>query len=178
MIFLSPSKQIFEKYLKLGKVTFFYTVINSQYMNHHTIWPYINPTTEIIVKNYCKRLSCPVRDMKVHGRADVHFNCLLTSVIVAGGWSASFSGRFIPRERVPGTHWIKGWVSVLVWRFWVTEHFFALQGIEFRLRSPSGRRPVTVPTDISRISHYKFNISHYHHQRNHIRNVGWYAKDS
>jgi hypothetical protein len=25
-------------------------------------------------------------------------------------WSASRSGRFIPRERAPGTHWIGGWV--------------------------------------------------------------------
>jgi hypothetical protein len=26
-------------------------------------------------------------------------------------WSASRLGRFIPRERAPGTHWIGGWVG-------------------------------------------------------------------
>jgi hypothetical protein len=26
-------------------------------------------------------------------------------------WSASRSGRFTPRERAPGTHWIGGWVG-------------------------------------------------------------------
>jgi hypothetical protein len=28
-----------------------------------------------------------------------------------GGWSASRPGRFIPRERLPGTHWIGSWVG-------------------------------------------------------------------
>jgi hypothetical protein len=28
-----------------------------------------------------------------------------------GEWSASRPGRFTPRERVPGTHWIGGWVD-------------------------------------------------------------------
>jgi len=34
----------------------------------------------------------------------------LTSALVGGEWSATLSGRFIPRERDPGTHWIGGWV--------------------------------------------------------------------
>jgi hypothetical protein len=28
-----------------------------------------------------------------------------------GEWSASRPGRFTPRERAPGTHWIGGWVG-------------------------------------------------------------------
>jgi len=28
-----------------------------------------------------------------------------------GEWSASCPGRFTPRERAPGTHWIGGWVG-------------------------------------------------------------------
>jgi hypothetical protein len=35
----------------------------------------------------------------------------LTWALDGGEWSASQSGRFIPRERAPGTHWIGGWVG-------------------------------------------------------------------
>jgi hypothetical protein len=35
----------------------------------------------------------------------------LTSTLYGGEWSASRPCRFTPRERVPGTHWIGGWVG-------------------------------------------------------------------
>jgi hypothetical protein len=35
----------------------------------------------------------------------------LTSALDGGEWSASRTGRFTPRERAPGTHWIGGWVG-------------------------------------------------------------------
>jgi hypothetical protein len=35
----------------------------------------------------------------------------LTSALHEGEWSASRPGRFIPRERAPGTHWIGGCVG-------------------------------------------------------------------
>jgi hypothetical protein len=35
----------------------------------------------------------------------------LTSALDGGEWSASRSGRFTPRERASGTHWIGGWVG-------------------------------------------------------------------
>jgi hypothetical protein len=35
----------------------------------------------------------------------------LTLALDGGEWSASRPGRFTPRERVPGTHWIGGWVG-------------------------------------------------------------------
>jgi len=35
----------------------------------------------------------------------------LTSALDVGEWSASRPGRFIPREKVPLTHWIGGWVG-------------------------------------------------------------------
>jgi hypothetical protein len=35
----------------------------------------------------------------------------LTSALDGGEWSASCPGRFTPRERAPGTHWIGGWVG-------------------------------------------------------------------
>jgi hypothetical protein len=35
----------------------------------------------------------------------------LTSALDGCEWSASCPGRFTPVERVPGTHWIGGWVG-------------------------------------------------------------------
>jgi hypothetical protein len=35
----------------------------------------------------------------------------LTSALDGGEWSASLPGRFTPRGRTPGTHWIGGWVG-------------------------------------------------------------------
>jgi hypothetical protein len=35
----------------------------------------------------------------------------LTSALDGGEWSASRPGRFTPKERDPGTHWIPGWVG-------------------------------------------------------------------
>jgi hypothetical protein len=35
----------------------------------------------------------------------------LTSALDGNKWSASHPGRFTPRERAPGTHWIGGWVG-------------------------------------------------------------------
>jgi hypothetical protein len=35
----------------------------------------------------------------------------LTSALDGGEWSASRPGRFPPRDRAPGTHWIGGWVG-------------------------------------------------------------------
>jgi hypothetical protein len=35
----------------------------------------------------------------------------LTSALDGGEWSASCPGRFTPREKAPGTHWIGGWVD-------------------------------------------------------------------
>jgi hypothetical protein len=38
-------------------------------------------------------------------------HAFLTSALDGGEWSASQPGRFTPRERVPGTHWIGGLVG-------------------------------------------------------------------
>jgi hypothetical protein len=48
--------------------------------------------------------------MKVYGGVDVQVHIFLTSALVGGEWSVSRPGRFIPKETVPGTHWI-GWVG-------------------------------------------------------------------
>jgi hypothetical protein len=39
------------------------------------------------------------------------FTHSLTSALDGGEWSISRPGRFTPRERAPGTHWIGGWVG-------------------------------------------------------------------
>jgi hypothetical protein len=35
----------------------------------------------------------------------------LTSALDGGEWSTSRPGRFTPKERAPGTHWIGGWMG-------------------------------------------------------------------
>jgi len=45
---------------------------------------------------------------------DVWLHAFLTSALDGGQWSASRPGRFTPRERGPGTHWIGGWVGPIV----------------------------------------------------------------
>jgi hypothetical protein len=49
--------------------------------------------------------------MKAYGGADVQTYVFLTSALVGGEWSASCPDRFAHGERVPGTHWIGGWVD-------------------------------------------------------------------
>jgi hypothetical protein len=44
-------------------------------------------------------------------KVDVYIHVFFTSVLVGGEWSDSRPGRFTPRERVPGTHWIGDWVT-------------------------------------------------------------------
>jgi hypothetical protein len=40
----------------------------------------------------------------------------LTSALEGGEWLASRPGRFTPRERVPGTHWIGSWEKQQMFR--------------------------------------------------------------
>jgi hypothetical protein len=42
---------------------------------------------------------------------DVSTHSFLTLALAGGEWSASFPGRFNPREKAPGTHLIEGWVG-------------------------------------------------------------------
>jgi hypothetical protein len=46
--------------------------------------------------------------VKVHWRVEVHLHTF-TSVLDGGEGSDSRPGRFTPRERAPGTHWIRGY---------------------------------------------------------------------
>jgi hypothetical protein len=49
--------------------------------------------------------------MKAYGGVDVYRHAFLTSALDGGEWSASRLGRFTPRERAHGTHWVGGWVG-------------------------------------------------------------------
>jgi hypothetical protein len=49
--------------------------------------------------------------MKTYWGMEVKLHAFLTSALDGGEWSASRPASYTPRERVPGTHWIGGWVS-------------------------------------------------------------------
>jgi hypothetical protein len=49
--------------------------------------------------------------MKVYGGVEVLRHIFLTSALAGGEWSASRPCHFTPVERVPGAHWIRGWVD-------------------------------------------------------------------
>jgi hypothetical protein len=49
--------------------------------------------------------------METYWGVEVYLHAFLTSELDGGEWSDSRPGRFIPRERTPGTHWIGGWVG-------------------------------------------------------------------
>jgi hypothetical protein len=73
------------------------------------------------------------------GGVNVYIHVLLTSALVGDEWSASRTGRLIPEERAPGTHWIGGWVGPRAGLDEVEKRkFLILPGLELRpLRSQS-----------------------------------------
>jgi hypothetical protein len=61
--------------------------------------------------------------MKTYGGVDVYIHVFLTSAPFGGEWSASRTGLFNPGERLPGTHWIGGWMAPEpVWTLWEREN--------------------------------------------------------
>jgi hypothetical protein len=75
--------------------------------------------------------------MKAYGGVDVQIHIFLTSALVAGEWSASHAGRLSSGERIPGAHWIGGWVDARAALDDAEKRkFLTLPGIEFR---PSDR---------------------------------------
>jgi hypothetical protein len=49
--------------------------------------------------------------MKTYWGVELQLHAFLTSSLDGVEWSASRPGRFFPRERTPGTHWIGGYVG-------------------------------------------------------------------
>jgi hypothetical protein len=45
------------------------------------------------------------------GEVEVQFHPFLTSALDGGEWSYSRPGRFTSRVRVPGSHWVVGFVG-------------------------------------------------------------------
>jgi hypothetical protein len=75
--------------------------------------------------------------MKAYWGVDIYIHNFLTSVLVRSAWSASHPSIFTPRERVPCTNWIGGWVDPRAGLDDVeTTKFLTLQGLELR---PLGR---------------------------------------
>jgi hypothetical protein len=49
--------------------------------------------------------------MKAYWGVEVYLHAFLASALYEVELSASYSDRFTPRERAPGTHWIGDWVD-------------------------------------------------------------------
>jgi hypothetical protein len=49
--------------------------------------------------------------MKAYEGVDVLVHIIFTSALVGGEWSAPRPGRFSPRKRAPGNHWLGGWMG-------------------------------------------------------------------
>jgi hypothetical protein len=65
----------------------------------------------------------------------------LTSALVGGEWPTSRHGRFTPGERVPGTHWIGGWVDLRAGLDDLEKRkFLTLSGLELRSLGRPARR--------------------------------------
>jgi hypothetical protein len=45
------------------------------------------------------------------GVVDVQLHTFLTSALDGDEWSVSHLSHFMPKQRAPGTHWIRGWVG-------------------------------------------------------------------
>jgi hypothetical protein len=78
--------------------------------------------------------------MKAYGGVDVYIHIFLTSALAGGEWSASRPDRFIPVERVSGTHWIGVRVDLRAGLDDVEKRtFLTLPGLELRPLSRPAR---------------------------------------
>jgi hypothetical protein len=91
--------------------------------------------------------------MKAYGGVDAWIQIFLTSALAGGEWLASRPCRFTPGERVPGTHWIGGWVDPGDGLDHVEKRkFLIVPGFELR---PFGR-----PAVASRYTDYTIPVLH------------------
>jgi hypothetical protein len=100
--------------------------------------------------------------MKAYGGADVYIHILLTSALVGGEWSTSRPGRFTPREKGPGTHWIGSWVDLRAGLDDLEKiKLLTLPGLELR---PLGRyTDYAIPAPHCFAVHYTILTLKFHH---------------
>jgi hypothetical protein len=77
--------------------------------------------------------------MQAYWGVEVYFHAFLTSALDGGDWSAPRPGRFTPKARVLGTHWVGGWVS-RSGRGGEEKNSQPLPGIEPRIIQPVAQR--------------------------------------
>jgi hypothetical protein len=82
----------------------------------------------------------------------------LTSALDGCEWSAKRPGRFIPKERAPGTHWIGGWVCTRA----------VLEAVVKR-KIPSPRRRSNPRTPIVHPVAQRYNRLSYYHSGSIVR---------
>jgi hypothetical protein len=89
--------------------------------------------------------------MKAYVGVIVLIHIFLTSALAGDDWSASRPGRFTPRDRAPGTHWIGGWVGSKAGLDDVEKRkFLTVRGLEHR---PLGR-----PTHSQSLSRLLYSV--------------------
>jgi hypothetical protein len=79
-------------------------------MEHPAYSPYLT-TNDLWQKVKVKLSLCFLTEhhaMKAYWGWRYNYTHSLSSALDGGEWSASRPGRFTPRERAPGTHWIRG----------------------------------------------------------------------
>jgi hypothetical protein len=73
------------------------------------------PVTILLEVKVKGKSCCPCalteHNIKAYYGVEVSLHAFLTSALDGGEWSASRPGRFTPRDRAPGIHWIGGWVG-------------------------------------------------------------------
>jgi hypothetical protein len=65
---------------------------------------------------------------------------VMYSTSLLSEWSASRLGRFNPRERAPGTHWMGGWVGGRSGRGGEEKNYQPLPGLEPPIIQPVAQR--------------------------------------
>jgi hypothetical protein len=89
--------------------------------NHRHLCAAVDFTDCVRSKRYCYQhrtyilVTCTLltkhHAMKAYLGVEVYLHAFLISALDGNNRSASRTGRFIPRERAPVTHWIGGWVG-------------------------------------------------------------------
>jgi hypothetical protein len=92
-------------------LTYSYCTMFQQTMLRHICMPWTRPTCKKVKVKLSLCFNWAQRHEGVLGEWRYSSTHSLTSALDGGEWSASRPGRFTPRERAPGSHWLGGWVG-------------------------------------------------------------------